>query len=163
MDSTAERTVSGRSLITWLMALVVAMTGAALVLGPGLRERVLQEERPRTLREPIATGMYDGHPWEATGHFDGSANCVELRYRAEVLGSACDTGPEVTTSRVGADGPTVAYGIAPETATRVAVDLDNGDAVRAAVKAGDLGFPVGLWAVEVPEGAQVDQVRPLQQ
>ena len=160
MDSTVERTISGRSLTLWLLALVLAITGAAFVLGPGLRERVLQEERPRTLREPIATGMYAGHPWEAIGHFDGTANCVELRYRAEVLGSACDTGEQIQTTPVAEDGPTVAYGIAAETATMVELVLDSGETVSAPVEAGDLGFPVGLWATEIPDGATVVEANP---
>ena len=155
MDSTAERTVSGRWMIVWLLALVTVVTAAAVALGPGLRERVLQEERPRTLREPIATGMYDGHPWEAGGRYDGTANCVELRYRSDVLGRACDTGPALQTTRVGSDGPTVAYGTAAETATRMRLTLDDGRTVDAAVGAGDLGFPVGLWAAEVPAGSTV--------
>jgi hypothetical protein len=61
----------------------------------------------------------------------------------------------VRTTRVAGDGPTVAYGIAEESARRVSLTLDTGDTVEARVGAGDLGFPVGLWAVEVPHGTTV--------
>ncbi|MPZ73402.1 MAG: hypothetical protein GEU74_09250 [Nitriliruptorales bacterium] len=160
MDSTAERTVSGRGLIIVGLVVIAAVTVAGVVLGPGLREQVRQEQRPRTLREPVAAGSYAGHPWEAIGHYDGTKNCVELRYRGVELGQACDTGPPVQSTRVGADGPVVAYGTAPETSSEMAVSLDNGELVRAPVKAGDLGFPVGLWAAEIPGDAAVVATEP---
>lgn len=153
MDTSRERTVSGRGLVLWALVVAIAVTGASVVFGPALREDVRQEQSPRTLREPIATGAFNGAVWEAVGRYDGTANCVELRFTADVLGRACDVGEQPQrTTRLPDGGPTIAYGIAPETATRHTVHLDNDTTVSAPVKAGELGFPVGFWAVELPAG-----------
>ena len=156
MEATTERSVSGRRLVLVSLAVIAAVLAAGIVLGPSLRQQVLQEERPRTLREPIATGQHDGQVWEAVGRFDGTANCVELRFRGDVLDRACDAGaPQTQVTTLPDDGPTVVYGIAPETADEHAVALDNGEEMAVPVRAGELGFPVGFWAALVPEGRTV--------
>ncbi|MDP9406187.1 MAG: hypothetical protein M3O86_06240 [Actinomycetota bacterium] len=156
MEAVGERSVSGRALIVVSLVVVALFMGAGVVLGPGLREQVRQETRPRTLREPIATGTVAGATWEAVARFDGAANCVELRLRAEVLGRACDAGaPAFTTTRLTDGGPGVAYGVTDEAARRVALDLDSGARLTAPVRAGELGFPVGFWATTLPAGATV--------
>lgn len=158
MDTTSERTISGRSLVVWGLAVAVVVTAISIVFGPGLREQVRQEQGPRTLREPVATGTYEGQVWEAVGRFDGTANCVELRYLGDVLGRACDAGePPQTTTALADDGPQVAYGIAAEDAAQVTLTLDDGATVTAPVRAGELGFPVGFWAAELPPGASVSE------
>ena len=153
METVGERSVSGRTLVIAALVVMAAVTATSVVFGPGLREQVRQEQRPRTLREPIASGTHEGQIWEAVGHYDGTANCVELRYRGDVLGKACDAGPRVTATALPSGGPTIAYGVAPESATQHDVRLDDGTSVTTSVTAGDLGFPVGFWAVELPPGA----------
>jgi hypothetical protein len=153
MNTPRERTVSGRSLVIGALVVTAAVTAAALVFGPGLRDKVLQEQRPRTLREPIATGTYDGEVWEAVGRFDGTANCVELRYVGKVLDRACDSGPHQVVTQLPSDGPTIVYGVAPEDRETMAVPLEGADDLSLPVQAGELGFPVGFWAGEVPAGA----------
>ena len=157
MDTTAERTVSGRTLVVVGLVVTVLVTAASLIFGPGLRDEVRQTTAPRTLREPIATGLHAGRPWEAVGRYDGSANCVELRYLAEILDRACDTGPVQNATTLADNGPTIAYGIAPEDASTFDVELTGGESISAPVIAGELGFPVGFWAVELPEGAELAQ------
>jgi hypothetical protein len=152
MDITSERTVSGRSLVVAGLVVVALVTAASFVLGPGLRNEVRQSQDPRTLREPIAEGMHQGQPWEAVGRFDGTANCVELRYLGKILDRACDSGPATVTTAVPRGGPTVAYGTTDDEAATHTVSLDNGEQLDVPVKAGDLGFPVGFWAVELPAG-----------
>jgi hypothetical protein len=159
MPPTAERSVSGRSLVIIALAFTAIILAVGVLFGPQLRQAVLQEQRPRTLREPIAAGVHDGQPWEAIGHFDGTKNCVELRYLGEALGRACDDDAHVQVTTLPQDGPTVAYGVADEEWTRVTVVLDDGEAVAAAAKAGELGFPVSFWATEIPPGTTVDEVR----
>src|SRR5688572_19544718 len=149
MDATAERTVSGRALVVAGLIVAVLTTAVAVVFGPALRDAVRQEQSPRTLREPVAIGSAGGTAWEAVGRFDGTANCVELRANNEILDRACDTGPTVQTTELG--GRTIAYGVAAEDATEKALALDNGDEITVAVHAGELGFPVGFWAVQLPE------------
>ncbi len=156
MDTTRERTVSGRGLVIVGLVVALLVTGASIVFGPGLREDVRQEQSPRTLREPIASGTHQGDAWEAVGRYDGEANCVELRFRSDVLGRACDTGdPNQRTTQLPGDGPTVAYGVASEDATRITLKLDDGTSVTAPVVAGELGFPVGFYGVNLPEGTAV--------
>ncbi|HVM18406.1 MAG TPA: hypothetical protein VM307_00435 [Egibacteraceae bacterium] len=155
MTAGADRTVSGRALVIAAAAVVVAVTAASQIFGPDLREQVLQEQQPRTLREPIATGRHDGQVWEAIARFDGTANCVELRYRAEVLDRACDTGPPRQTTRIPAGGPAVVYGTADEDADHVVLQLADGQQLDVPVRAGELGFPVGFWATELPAGAEL--------
>lgn len=155
MDTPAERTVSGRTLVVVGLAVTVLVTAASLILGPGLRDDVRQEQDPRTLREPVATGLHAGQPWEAVGRFDGTSNCVELRYLAEIVDRACDTGPVAQVTTLPDGGPTIAYGVAPEDATTFAVELAGGEEMSAPVVAGELGFPVGFWAVELPAGAEL--------
>ena len=155
METTSERSVSGRALVIagLLFALVITATG--VMLGPGLREKVRQDESPRTLREPIAAGIHAGEPWEAIGRFDGTANCVELRYLSDVLDRACDAGSEpIQVTDLPDGGPTVAYGIAPEDEDTFTLDLDTGEQIDVPVRAGELGFPVGFWATELPAGAR---------
>lgn len=155
MDTTAERTVSGRTLVIVGLVVAVLVTAASLIFGPGLRDEVRQTTAPRTLREPVATGLHAGQPWEAVGRYDGTANCVELRYLAEILDRACDTGPVQQATRLAEGGPTIAYGVAPEEDSTFVVQLSGGEQISAPVVAGDLGFPVGFWAVELPAGAQL--------
>ena len=157
MDTTPERTVSGRMLVVGGLVAALLVTAVAIVFGPGLREDVRQEQSPRTLREPIATGTHQGDVWEAVGRYDGTANCVELRFRTQVIGRSCDVGepPQMTTA-LPDDGPTIAYGIAEETATEATLELDNGTTVTAPVLAGELGFPVGFWAVQLPPDTTVE-------
>ena len=155
MDTTAERTVSGRTLVTVGLVVTVLVTAASLIFGPGLRDEVRQTTAPRTLREPVATGLHAGQPWEAVGRFDGTANCVELRYLADVLDRACDTGPVQQATTLADDGPTIAYGVAPENEAAFVVELADGEQITTPVVAGDLGFPVGFWAVELPAGAEL--------
>lgn len=152
MVATGERSVSGRALVVSGLVVAALITAAAVVLGPPLREDVRQEERPRTLREPVAAGEHGGETWEAVARYDGTANCVELRYRGEVLGRACDVGPTEASTTLPADGPTIAYGVADETAARTEVVLSDGSTARTDVVAGDLGFPVGFWALQLPPG-----------
>ena len=153
MDAPEPRTVSGRKLVVISLAVIAVITLVGVVYGPSLREDVRQDTRPRTLREPVATGTYDGQVWETVVRFDGTANCVELRYRSEVLDRACDTGPQSQATRIGDDGPTVAYGVAPEGVEDFDVELADGTSVNVPVRAGELGFPVGFWSAELPEGA----------
>lgn len=155
MDTTAERTVSGRTLVVVGLVVAVLVTAASLIWGPGLREDVRQEQDPRTLREPVATGLHAGQPWEAVGRYDGTSNCVELRYLAEILDRACDTGPTQLATSLPDGGPTIAYGVAPEEESTFAVRLADGEELSAPVVAGELGFPVGFWAVELPAGAEL--------
>ena len=150
--------MSGRTLVIASLAFVAVIIAVSALFGPQLREAVLQEQRPRTLREPIATGLHDGQPWEAIGHFDGVSNCVELQYRAKTLGRACDGDDRVTVTTLPQDGPTVAYGVAAEDWAGVTLTLDDGEDVAAAAKAGELGFPVSFWATEIPAGRAVDEV-----
>lgn len=154
MDIAPERTVSGRLLIVVGLTVTALVTAASVVWGPGLRDQVRQEQSPRTLREPIATGSYAGGVWEAVGRFDGRANCVELRLGSDILDRACDQGPAVKSTALPDGGPTVAYGVAPEDATQIDVPLTNGEQVTAEVVAGELGFPVSFWAVEIPAGTK---------
>ena len=140
------------------LVVTVLVVLSALVLGPALREDVRQLDAPRTLREPIASGEYDGGVWEAVGRYDGSANCVELRYEAETLHRACDVGDQAATRRIGADGPTIAYGVVPEEQPSVTVTLDDGQELVTPAVAGELGFPVGFWAVELPPGRSMRSV-----
>lgn len=156
MDAANERTLSGRALVVASLLVVAGIVGAGVVLGPGLREDVLQETGPRTLREPIATGTVAGATWEAVARFDGEANCVELRLDAEVLDRACDAGaPPFATTLLPDGGPRVAYGVADEDARAVALQLDSGEQLTPAVRAGELGFPVGFWATALPPGARL--------
>lgn len=161
MDTPRERTVSGRALVVGGLLVAALVTGASIVFGPALREDVRQEQSPRTLREPIATGTHGGDVWEAIGRYDGTANCVELRFRTRVLGRACDAGEEpLRTTTLPDGGPAIAYGIAAETATETTLELDDGSTVSTPVRAGDLGFPVGFWAVQLPPGTQVQAAEP---
>lgn len=153
MDTTAERTVSGRAIVAGGLVVVAIVTAIGVLFGPGLREQVRQEQRPRTLREPIASGTAGGQVWEAVGRYDGTANCVELRHGGEVVDRACDTGPQLQTTTL--DGVTVVYGVAPESTPDKNLLLDNGQTLVTPVVAGELGFPVGFWAVELPEGTEV--------
>jgi hypothetical protein len=159
MEAPAERSVSGRTLVIGSLAVVAVIIAISALFGPQLRSAVLQEQRPRTLREPIATDEHNGQPWEAIGHFDGTANCVELRYRGETLGKACDAGDPVVVTVLPDDGPTVAYGTAAEEWTRVRLVLDDGEELVAEAKAGELGFPVSFWALEIPAHRTVDEVK----
>jgi hypothetical protein len=152
MQTAAERTISGRALVVAGMTVTVLVVLGGVFLGPPLRDDVRQLDVPRTLREPIATGQHQGQVWEAVGRYDGAANCVELRYQSETVHRACDTGDRAASRRLGPDGPTIAYGVAPETQPRATVTLDNGEQIVTPVVAGDLGFPVGFWAVELPSG-----------
>ena len=158
MEAPAERSVSGRTLVIASLAFVAVIIAVSALFGPELRDAVLQEQRPRTLREPIATGIHGGQPWEAIGHFDGTANCVELQYRAKTLGRACDGDNRETVTTLPQGGPTVTYGVAAEDWTRITLTLDDGQTVAAAAKAGELGFPVSFWATEIPAGRAVDEV-----
>lgn len=133
-------------------ALVVA---GGVVLGPPLREDVRQTDVPRTLREPVAAGQHDGQVWEAVGRYDGAANCVELRFGGETLHRACDAGDRVASRQLPPDGPAIAYGVAPDDQTDVTVVLDDGEEITTATVAGDLGFPVSFWAVELPVGRRL--------
>jgi hypothetical protein len=152
METTAARTISGRTLVTLGLLVAALVVLGGVLLGPPLREDVLQLDVPRTLREPIASGRYQGQVWEAVGRYDGTANCVELRYRSSTLHRACDVGDRVASRRVGPGGPTIAYGVAPETQSSVTVTLDDGSQITTPAVAGDLGFPVAFWAVELPPG-----------
>lgn len=152
MTSVDERGISGRWIVGAGLAVAVIVTIAAVVLGPPLREQVRQEQQPRTLREPVASGTHLGDVWEAVARYDGSANCVELRFRGEVLDRACDAGPRRTQTSLPDDGPVVAYGVAAEEVTSVEVPLDDGSVVTAPAVGGDLGFPVSFWALELPDG-----------
>lgn len=154
MDITGERSVSGRALVITGLVVVAIVTAVGAVFGPGLRQQVLQEDRPRTLREPVAAGEHNGQVWEVVGRYDGAANCAQLRFDGEDLDRACDTGaPAVTATTLPDGGPTIAYGIAAEDASEHTVVLNDGEEISAPVVAGDLGFPVGFWAVELPDGA----------
>jgi hypothetical protein len=62
------------------------------------------------------------------------------------------------TTTVPEGGPTVVYGTAGEDLPAVEVRLDDGTTLQARVQAGDLGFPVGFWALPVPDGAGVRAV-----
>ena len=155
MESVQERSVSGAALVVGSLLVIFVIVGAGMVFGPALRQDVRQTQVPRTLREPVASGRYDGQVWEAIGRFDGTANCVELRFRGETLDRACDVGDRVVNGQIPPDGPIVAYGVAPEDQAVVAVTLDDGSLVEAPTAAGDLGFPVSFWAVELPEGRQM--------
>ena len=155
MDTTTERTVSGRALIVVSLIVIAVIIAVGLIFGPTLRDEVRQTQVPRTLREPIATGTWGGEVWEAVGRFDGEANCVELRFRGKVHAKACDTGPRAMVAEVPGQGR-VAMGVAPEERQEVTVRLVGADDVSVPVVAGDLGFPVGFWAVEVPAGATGD-------
>lgn len=157
MDTTSERTVAGRTLVVVGLIVALVVTAASILFGPALRDQVRQEQAPRTLREPVATGLHQGQPWEAVGRFDGVANCVQLRYLSKILDQACDTGPRQLVTTLPDDGPTIAYGVAPETERSHRVALDNGDVVEAPVTAGDLGFPVGFWATEIPAGTTLER------
>ncbi len=157
--------MSGRALIIGAGLLVGVLVLIQALFGPSLVNQVRQEQRPRTLREPIAAGEAAGQPWEAVARFDGIANCVELRYRDTALDSACtpagqgeDGVGQVQTTTVPEGGPTVVYGTAGEGLPSVEVRLDDGTTLRTPVQAGDLGFPVGFWAVPVPDGAGVRAV-----
>ena len=152
METAVERTISGRALVGFALLVTVLVVLGGLFLGPPLREDVRQLDVPRTLREPIASGQHQGEVWEAVGRYDGAANCVELRYGSETLHRACDVGDRVASRDLGDGGPTIAYGVAPETQSTVTVLLDDGERLEAPTVAGDLGFPVSFWAVELPEG-----------
>ena len=158
MEAPAPRSVSGRTLVIGSLAFVAVVIAVSVLFGPQLREAVLQEQRPRTLREPIATGLHEGQPWEAIGHYDGTANCVELRFRAKTLGKACDGDDRVSVTTLPDGGPTVAFGVADETWTQVTLTLDDGEDLVTQAKAGELGFPVSFWAAEIPQGSTVDEV-----
>ena len=152
-DREDERSVSGRKLVVGAMIAVVLVTAVSVVFGPALRDRVRDEQRPRTLRDPIATGEHGGQVWEAVGRFDGQVNCVELRYAGEVLDRACDKdAPRMTATPIPNGGPTVVYGVAPDNTEDFDVPLEGGGAFNVPVAAGDLGFPVGFWATLLPEG-----------
>ena len=152
-ERSSERSVSGRKLVVGALIVIVAVTAVSVIFGPALRERVRDEQRPRTLREPVATGEHQGQVWEAVGRYDGEANCVELRYAGETLDRACDTGaPTMTATTLPNGGPTVAYGVAPDGTDDFDVPLGSGEDLNVPVAAGDLGFPVGFWAVQLPSG-----------
>ena len=157
MDTTAERSVSGRAIVVVGLVMAAIVTATAILFGPGLREEVRQEQRPRTLREPVAAGTAGGEVWEAVGRYDGTANCVELRHGGDTIDRACDTGPELRSTTL--DDVTVVYGIAPESAPDQTLQLDNGETVVTPVVAGELGFPVGFWAVELPEGTTLAELQ----
>lgn len=151
-----ERTISGRALVVAGLAVVVVVVLVSVVAGPSLRDAVLQEQSPRTLREPIAAGTHEGRTWEAVGRFDGHANCVELRYSGAVLDRACDRGAGSRVTQLPGGGPSVAYGVADDTWARVRLDLEDGREVVAEVRAGELGFPVGFWAAQLPAGVRLE-------
>lgn len=165
MSPRRERSVSGRALVVAGLALVALLLLATAVFGPMLQRQVRQETRPRTLREPIADGRVAGETWEAVARFDGNANCVELRLGSAVVDRACgavaggavqDT--QVTTLEGDA---TVAYGVAAEDVAAVRLQLAGGGRLSAPVKAAELGFPVGFWAVELGSGARLDSITAL--
>lgn len=152
-ERTGERSVSGRKLVLGALIVVVLVTAVSVVFGPALRDRVRDEQRPRTLREPIAAGQHEGQVWEAVGRYDGEANCVELRYAGQTLDRACDTGAQrMVATTLPNGGPTVAYGVAPDNTEDFDVPLEGGEELNVPVAAGDLGFPVGFWAVLLPSG-----------
>lgn len=166
MPIVPERNVSGRFFVGIFIALAVVLGGAAMFARP-FQEAVLQETRPRTLREPIG----EGAGWQAIGRFDGEANCVELRVGERLLDRAC-TPPnrpvgdrEVDATKVTRvpDGTVVAYGTASEQLGAVNVVLEAGTTITVPVKAGELGFPVGFWAVALPDGARLHEVVPTAQ
>ena len=157
MSTPSERTISGRMLVVVGLIVAAVVTLASIVWGPALREEVRQEDSPRTLREPIASGEYQGQVWEAVGRFNGQANCVELRYRGAVVDSACDDQPQSKQTQLPPEGPVIAYGVAAEDRSSVTVTLDDDTSVQAPAVAGELGFPVSFWAVELPPGRSVQQ------
>lgn len=157
MDIRSEPTVSGRKLVTIGLAVTAVVIAAGLIWGPSLREQVRQETGPRTLREPVASGTYEGQVWEAVGRYDGTGNCVELRYKDQVVDRACDIGPTQAQSKLPPEGPVVVYGVAAEEQTSVTLVLDDGTEVEAPAVAGDLGFPVSFWATALPDGRHVDR------
>lgn len=165
MDTPVERTFSGTKLVVIGLAFAFLVVGTGVVFGPSLRDRVRQETHPRTLREPIADGRSaTGEPWEAVARYDGADNCVELRFAGGVLDRACDVpGDEpvrdITVTQV-PDGPLVGYGVADEDVAAVNVVLEAGTTITVPVKAGELGFPVGFWATELPAGERIYEVVP---
>ena len=155
METVRERTISGRRLVGWGLGITLLVVLAGVFLGPPLREDVRQTQVPRTLREPIADGIYQGQIWEVVGRYDGTGNCAELRYRGETLHRACDIGDQVANRQIPPDGPVVAYGVAPEEQSAVTLTLDDGATLEVPTAAGDLGFPVAFWAVELPAGRRL--------
>lgn len=155
MSQRQESTVSGRVLVIVGVVVAVMTVVASFAWGPGLREEVRQSTQPRTLREPIASGRHDGQIWEAVGRYDGEANCIELRFRSEVLDRACDRANPLQQTPLPADGPVVAYGVAGERQPSVTVTLDDGTSLQTPTRAGDLGFPVSFWGLELPPGTTV--------
>ncbi len=163
MAAVEARTVSGRTVVVWGLALTAVVVIGGAVAGPPLRDRVRQEQRPRTLREPIATGTLAGSVWEAVVHFDGADNCVELRYREQVVDRSCaepDAGRPLQDVRIASpgEGVQVVMGVTAETVPRVRVEPRGARAIELAVEAADLGFPVGFFATELPAGGDVDRV-----
>jgi hypothetical protein len=168
VDARTERTFSGTLLVVIGLVFTVLVVGTGLVFGPSLRDQVRQETRPRTLREPIAEGRTrNGESWEAVARYDGTDNCVELRLGDDVLDRACDEpGGEpvrdITVTQV-PDGPAVGYGVADEGVPAVNVVLEAGTTITVPVKAGELGFPVGFWAAELPGDERIYEVVPIAQ
>ncbi|MGH3665311.1 MAG: hypothetical protein ACRDU8_04350, partial [Egibacteraceae bacterium] len=124
MVSTRERTLSGRALVIGGAVVMLAFLVVALTMGPGLRQDVLQETHPRTLREPIATGEAARGTWEAVVRYDGTANCVEVRYLEQVFDRACDTaggeGPLLDAGSATLPGSKpIVYGVAAEDVAEV--------------------------------------------
>ncbi len=163
MESPEGRTLSGRALVVVGVAAAVVFGVGGAAVAPALQERVRQEQHPRTLREPIDSGTLDGQVWEAVARFDGSDNCVELRYRAEVVERACaaaDTGEPLQGVRGVAlgDDLVVLIGVAAESVGEVVVEPTAGAPVTAPVRADELGFPVGFFATELPAGTKPDRV-----
>lgn len=166
MTTTTERTISGNWLVIVGLVVTTVFVFGSTVLGPVLREDVQQLTSPRTLREPIETGeTAAGQTWEAVAHFDGKANCLELRYGGKILDRACDDTDagkpvrDITATHV-PDGPVVAYGLAAEGVESVDVVIEAGTTISVPVKAAELGFPVGFWATALPEGESLYNVEP---
>jgi hypothetical protein len=158
------RPPTGTILVLVGVVLVAAYTAAQVAFGPALRQQVLEQRSPRTLREPVGTGEAGGYAWEAIGRFDGARDCVTVRFAGAASPPACQ-GEEVGAAvqsvalyPLGEGLPTVVYGAVSKITERVRVSLAGPTMIDTVPSGSQFGFTVDLYGVAVPPDATVERV-----
>jgi hypothetical protein len=161
---TPRRPPSGSVLVILGVLIVAGYTAVQALWGPTLRQQVLEQRSPRTLREPVGTGEAASFAWEAIGRFDGARDCVTVRFAGNASAPACQGEDvaipvqSVALHPLGEGLPTVVYGAVSKGTERVRVDLVSGSPIQTVPSGSQYGFAVDLYGVAVPPGTTVQRV-----